>query len=929
MHLPRHTIESHAAVPLFHHASFCSPDPSSFTSSSADAFQDGSDQLSQPAVFSCANLNGFLVAQTDPLKLVANRSWSSSQGGLSHAVLVQHTSLLFLVGGGRVPRFAPNKVVLWDEAAEYTAKPSASTPRDPDSDDDELGSVASRRASTIFSAGSEFDAYGRRRQGSIGSFQQPDQPTEEESRSFSPVNSLRFSTSSLVNSDDLQQDDDDGERDPDINARRRSVQGENDDTMEHSIGASSLGIGRLQASHLSDTSDRAVDASALLGDESPDMSSSSYSHSIMASSANLADPFAEDDIRSLESSSPKATSHGLSSPSDSSIRRKMSSSPSTGRKLAEGTHAASSRQGLFLSQSPRSPGAGLVDSVSSMATTATDATAKSPAKILRGREVAELEFSEVVRGVYATSIHLTRPSRKRDSGKGKGRASMDAAYGKATDTQRICVVLVVLLASKAVIFELAPPSITLDMEGRKLSSTWRIQKRASVQTYKNPKGLASVAPRYPDSANDPNPQPGAIVAIPGRQKGHVQLLQLNLLSASPDGTMPIVSNATSSAGAASIIVAHDSSLAAITLSPNGRLLTTASSKGTLIRVWSNDLSGGSRSGEDRTSDSRTGTPPHAPGRTGFGTKLVRELRRGTDPATILSIAFAPDASLIAAASDKGTIHIFLLAETAVPPIQTNARESGTSSSSSTSRVSHLGRAAAQYLPTGIGSLAGQLPPSVLPQYLKSEWSSAQYRIPLKSFGASSRHYSKTTTTDDDGMYSGIGATGTPAGTEKSTEGAWAHMRSRISDLRKGEANVDEKVFLCWIVEGAASHNPAASTSVKAPKSVSQQGRADKPKTRVVGTASELKFSTTAQDDPRQRYRLIAVTTSGGWYKLAITLPQHAASSGDEVSGSTVLDMYRSDASIQSKRSKADKDTAMQCNLVEFRPMVALLDGWRV
>merc|ERR1712130_622433 len=81
------------------------------------------------------------------------------------------------------------------------------------------------------------------------------------------------------------------------------------------------------------------------------------------------------------------------------------------------------------------------------------------------------------------------------------------------------------------------------------------------------------------------------------------------------------------------VQAHSTSLACLALSLDGKLLATASERGTLVRVFN-------------TSD---------------GTKL-QELRRGADPACIYSLAFSkgdnPD--WLAVSSDKGTIHVFSL-----------------------------------------------------------------------------------------------------------------------------------------------------------------------------------------------------------------------------------------------------------------------------
>lgn len=825
-----------------------------------------------------------------------------------------------------MPRFAPNKVVLWDEAAEYTAKLPTGASQDPDSDDDDIGSIASRRASTIFSAGSEFDAYGKTRPEDSEDFNTSKRNMR---RSSSPSDSLRFSTSSLVHDEDLREDQDGASSsvDPAVSSDREGGRMEN--RMENSIGASSLGVGRMEHSYLSGKSDREGVASVLLEDGHQYMSSSYRSHSIMASSANLADPFNEDDTRSADSSPSSIRRNVVKGSSDPKGLSHAESSMSSDDPTSGTAQPVLSHQRLFSSQAQRRLGAGLVDSVSSMATTATDATAKAPPKILRGREVAELEFSEVVRGIYATSVQVVMSKQKQDGAKGKGRSSVDSSSTRKVEASRICVVLVVLLSSKAIVFELSPPSTARNLQDPPESTAWRIQKRTAVQTYRNLKGLGSVAPFYEDPATRSSTQMSAIVAIPGRQKGHVQLLRIQLQSLNTTDVIPVLSNATPSVGAASIIVAHESSIAAITLSPNGHLLATASSKGTLIRVWSNNISGVAGSSNDSGRTAPQQTRATMPGRTGFGARLIRELRRGTDPATILSISFAPDASLVAAASDKGTIHIFLLADT-MSTAHPDLGQQGRSSPSSTSRAANLGRVAAQYLPAGIGSLAGQIPESVLPQYLRSEWSSAQFRIPLKSFGASSRHYSAPSTASDVGVYSTGTASGAPVGTEKSTEGAWAQMRSRIRDIRKGEASVDEKIFLCWIVEGTSSSDPPSPMATKGSRQGGQQSRADKARARHPPSSADatghVSDALPADCDPRDRFRLIAVTTSGGWYKLAATLPRTGAEG--EVSGSTVLDMYRRDASPQSKRSGSDNANALKCRLVEYRPMVALLDGWR-
>lgn len=159
-------------------------------------------------------------------------------------------------------------------------------------------------------------------------------------------------------------------------------------------------------------------------------------------------------------------------------------------------------------------------------------------------------------------------------------------------------------------------------------------------TSHNPRGLCSLSPSSSNS----------LLALPGPRPGHIQLVDL----------------ATTDSGAPLDIAAHDSPLACLTLNIQGTRLATASSKGTLIRVF----------------DTTTGS-------------LMSELRRGSQPASINCINFNSDSSLLCASSDHGTVHIFSITE-------------GTKN---------------KQLQSSLASA------SFLPKYFSSEWSFSKVEIP--------------------------------------------------------------------------------------------------------------------------------------------------------------------------------------------------------
>ncbi|XP_071501508.1 WD repeat domain phosphoinositide-interacting protein 4-like [Diadema antillarum] len=139
------------------------------------------------------------------------------------------------------------------------------------------------------------------------------------------------------------------------------------------------------------------------------------------------------------------------------------------------------------------------------------------------------------------------------------------------------------------------------------------QKLMAIDTRPNPNGILEVCPSTDR----------ALLAFPGHKQGSVQLV--DLVSAEPGkSTAPVTINA------------HQGDIHCIAINQEGSLVATASTKGTLIRVFDSTYR-----------------------------KQVVELRRGSDPATLYCINFSNDSSYLCASSDKGTVHIFALKDTSL------------------------------------------------------------------------------------------------------------------------------------------------------------------------------------------------------------------------------------------------------------------------
>ncbi|ONK68244.1 uncharacterized protein A4U43_C05F9230 [Asparagus officinalis] len=121
-------------------------------------------------------------------------------------------------------------------------------------------------------------------------------------------------------------------------------------------------------------------------------------------------------------------------------------------------------------------------------------------------------------------------------------------------------------------------------------------------------------------------------------------------------------------------------IACFALSQDGRLVATASSKGTLVRVFS----------------AVDGT-------------LLQEVRRGADRAEIYSLAFSENMKWLAVSSDKGTVHVFNLKVNLGLTGNDQPRPAPESNT-----------------PAAASSLT--FIKGVLPKFFNSEWSVAQFRL---------------------------------------------------------------------------------------------------------------------------------------------------------------------------------------------------------
>ncbi|KAG8825715.1 hypothetical protein FRC17_008559 [Serendipita sp. 399] len=366
-----------------------------------------------------------------------------------------------------------------------------------------------------------------------------------------------------------------------------------------------------------------------------------------------------------------------------------------------------------------------------------------------------------------------------------------------------------------------------------------VKRLQQWETTENSRGLVALATA-----------PGStLLAFPGRQTGHLQLVYLPPCPAPPTDSTPGSSQAYQSPRLKPVplrrdpvthIVAHTSALASISVSPSGRYVATTSETGTLIRIWDTDKG-----------------------------KNSHEFRRGIDQAHIYGVAFRPDEKECCAWSDKGTVHFFSLERL--------------------NRTSVLRHVSALFQNN----------------YLSSEWSYAQYRLPTPP--AHVAHSLSQTNR--------LGVANPDAGDEEKWTVGWIEIPPKVTSPNTGRTPLPSNRAAPVSPPKSSRHLPSSPISPQSP--------------------------------PEPQYQLVALTYTGGWYRLSLpqsSEPNERAGTPEPYQGQSRNNQGRTSATItdsssqrsvdsrtsgaKSRRRNSDAQRAdsTTCQVEEFRRF-GRWDGW--
>ncbi|GAA5955019.1 hypothetical protein JCM21900_002762 [Sporobolomyces salmonicolor] len=443
--------------------------------------------------------------------------------------------------------------------------------------------------------------------------------------------------------------------------------------------------------------------------------------------------------------------------------------------------------------------------------------------------------------------------------------------------------LVVALRRRVILFVL----------GKGETGIWR---EGGYETCDNPKGLVALA-------TEPS---STLLAFPGRQPGQVQLVQLPPLDVHvpPFPPPPSHDPTTAPYPSVSIILAHTTALSALSTTPSGSLIATASSKGTLVRVW----------------DPATSC-------------LVKELRRGTDSAEIFGVSFRRDGGAVAVSSDKGTVHVWDLK---VPKEEKRRSGGGGDSATPTPRHKQL-----------------SLLKPYLPKYFSSEWSHSQFRLPPPAPLASrlpSFHHSAPSTN--------MTPSAAPTIEDDMCICAWVDVEVSDDEAEEGTRSRTPTPgpSAARRFSSSSSNNPPPSVPLDPFSPGAHPGSRTKPRTSSTSSASTgLPSSASGKENlrrqsfrstrapssfdppqpprpPRTEAQLIALTQSGGWYRIALDRDEadsDGRSSKEKGKGKEQLGGGGATGMTSRKREEVvglGRDSTSDCRLVEYRRF-GNKDGW--
>ncbi|GAA6058579.1 hypothetical protein JCM10212_007018 [Sporobolomyces blumeae] len=415
-----------------------------------------------------------------------------------------------------------------------------------------------------------------------------------------------------------------------------------------------------------------------------------------------------------------------------------------------------------------------------------------------------------------------------------------------------------------------------------------VWREGSYETADNPKGIVALAS-----------EPGStLLAFPGRQAGQVRLVRLPPYTPHVPPLPPPPSHDPLAPPypSVSIIAAHTSALSAIAMTPSGSLLATTSKQGTLVRVW----------------DPSTN-------------HLVKELRRGTDTAEIFGLSFRRDGGAIAVSSDKGTVHVWDLKASK----EEGRKSGGSDSGASTPRQKQL-----------------SLLKPYLPKYFSSEWSHSQFRLPASSPSGSrlpsipSINSNPPVSTspsveddtclcawvevelsddedDEDGTPSSSSRTATPTPS--------SHRRTSAPSAGPAAAHAAPT--------GPPGRGRGSSTSSHPPSISSSPVRGANKDTSLRRQSFRSSRSGVTADSLAQRKRpkrtesqIVAITQSGGWFRVSLDGPDDPPSS---LAASASSPSKGKEKEGTRKREEAmtglGRDSTTSCRLVEYRRFGT--DGW--